>query len=476
MCGSSVSRRDFLRLGSAGLVGLGLADRLASPVFAQPPQPPAAKAKAVILVYLAGGISQVESFDPKPENGKWNGPKWFKTIATNVPGIEVSEAIPMLAKVADKYSIIRSMTHPETALHGNANYIVTTGTLLSKELVYPTVGSVVAFKKGDPHSVVPPYVFLTDQGFQFTEAGFLGPEYAPYATGGDPTDANFSGGLALPAGMTPQRAEQCRTLLASLDTLGGKTSADGELRRIADFQGKAFKLILEEGGKAFDLSSEKKDLRDRYGMNWFGQSALLARKLVEADNGVKFIKIFWRRGGGAFGGWDTHDNAQFFAQGIRNQEDFDQGMSALLEDLSQRGLLGSTMVLAGGEMGRDPRGGGGGRGHHSAAFSWIVAGGGFTAGKVVGKTDNLCRVVERPVYPWDLWASVYKLLGIDINEPLPHPQGCGRIRVLPPTTGRQLAVIQDDPLESGKGDGAVQSAPIPKTDEPISGGLLTEIM
>lgn len=473
---SIIGRRDFLRAGGAGLLGLGAAQALAAPACAQAP---AGKAKAVILVYLAGGLSQTESFDPKPENGKDNGPRYYKTIPTNVPGIEVSEGVPMLARLADKYSILRSMTHPAAALHGQANYIVTTGTLQSKELVYPTVGSVVAFKRGDPQSVVPPYVFLTDQRFQFTEAGFLGPEYAPYATGGDPSWPNFNAGLCLPAGVTPQRAQQSATLLAALDALGGKSPSDEELRRIADYRGKAFKLILEEGQKAFDLSSEKKELRQRYGMNWFGQSALLARKLVAAANGVKFVKIFWIRGSGAFGGWDTHSGDSYQAT-LNNQPDLDQGLSALLEDLSRCGLLESTIVLAGGEMGRDPRLADprGGRKHHAAGFTWLVAGGGFQGGKVVGKTDNLCRVIERPVYPWDLWASVYKLLGIDTRDVLPHPQGCGRARVLPPPpTGRQLAAIQDDNLESGKGDGNIQSLkPFPKTDEPISGGLLTEIM
>jgi hypothetical protein len=384
----------------------------------------------------------------------------------------------MLARLADKYSILRSMTHPAATFHGNANYIMTTGTLLSKELVYPTVGSVVAYKKGDPQSVAPPYVFLTEQGYQFTEAGFLGPEYAPYGTGGDPSDPNFNAGLTLPPGMTPQRAQQSRALLAALDTLGGKGAGNGELRRMADYQGKAFKLILEEGRKAFDLSSERKDLRQRYGMNWFGQSALLARKLVEAENGAKFVKIFWRRGGGAFGGWDTH-TGEHYQLTLNNQPDLDQGLSALLEDLSQRGLLQSTIVLAGGEMGRGPllSDSKGGRMHHTAGFTWVVAGGGFQGGKVVGKTDKLCRVIERPIYPWDLWASVYKLLGIDTGEILPHPQGCGRARILPATpTARQLAALQDG-MDSGKGDGNVQSIHhFPYTDEPISGGLLTEII
>ncbi len=478
-------RRAFLRAGGAGLVGLALADRLALPVRGQQPQRPPAKAKAVILVYLAGGISQVESFDPKPGNGNWNGPKWFKTIPTDVPGIEVSEGIPQLAKVADKYSLIRSMTHPVCQFHGIANYVMVTGTIPSNDIVYPSAGAIVAFKKGDPQSVLPPYVFLTAPGCVFTEESFLPPFCAPYATDGDPSDPGFTAGLALQGGLTSQRVEARQALLKTLDSSLGKAEADDQRRQMVEYRDKACKLLLSEGRKVFDLSQEKKQLRERYGMNWFGQCALLARKLVEADSGVKFIKIFWQRGGGAFGGWDTHDDAQFFGQGIRNQQDFDQGMSALLEDLAQRGLLESTVVLAGGEMGRDPRGdanrymqGGckGGRGHHSTGFSWIVAGGGFKGGRVVGKTDNLCRVVDRPVYPWDLWCSVYKLLGIDPAGTLPYPLGCARVRVSPlPPTSREMRDLED--YQSDKGDNAVQRLePYARTDDRVTGGLLSEIM
>ncbi len=220
-------------------------------------------------------------------------------------------------------------------------------------------------------------------------------------------------------------------------------------------------------------------------MNWAGQCMLLARHLVEADCGAKVIKIFWARGGGAFGGWDTHDDAQF-PQQIANQMDFDQGMSALFEDLSQRGLLESTIVLAGGEMGRQPCSqagkaegparGTGGRGHHSVGFSWIVGGGGFKGGRVVGKTNRFCQVIERPVYPWDLWCSVYKLLGIDPADTLPYPLGCGRVRISPlPPTSREMRDLED--WQKDEGDAAIQPlAPYPRTNDRVSGGLLTEIM
>ena len=190
-----IGRRDVLKAGRSRLPGpcsAVRAGRAAGQTTTAPAKPRAAHAKAVILVYLAGGISQVESFDPKPENGKWNGPKWFKTIATNVPGIEVSEGIPRLAKVADKYSIIRSMTHPVAQFHGIANYVMTTGTIPSNDIVYPSAGAIIALKKGDPASVLPPYVFLTEPGCVFTEESFLPPFCAPYATGGDPASTRVT--------------------------------------------------------------------------------------------------------------------------------------------------------------------------------------------------------------------------------------------------------------------------------------------
>ncbi len=145
----------------------------------RPPSPLRAKPRPSSWCTWPAGISQVESFDPKPENGKWNGPKWFKTIPTNVPGIEVSEGIPHLAKVADKYSIIRSMTHPVAQFHGIANYVMATGTIPSNDIVYPSAGAIVALKKGDRRSVLPPYVFLTEPGCVFTEESFLPPFCAP---------------------------------------------------------------------------------------------------------------------------------------------------------------------------------------------------------------------------------------------------------------------------------------------------------
>ncbi|MGA2616079.1 MAG: DUF1501 domain-containing protein [Thermoguttaceae bacterium] len=485
-------RRALLKAGGAALAAAMLPRWTGGKAWAVEPQPKspaqpmqASKAKTVILVYLAGGISQVESFDPKPENGQANGPRYFKTIPTNVPGIEVSEGIPLLAKQADKYSIIRSMTHPATQFHGISNYVMTTGTLPSDDIVYPSATAVMAYKKGDPNSVVPPYVFLTGTGEVFTEQSFLPSWCGPWATGGDPSQPDFTAGLKLGSGLTPERVQARQALFQTLDSSMGKPQADEQFREMLAYQDKVRKLLLSDARKAFDLSQEKKEVRERYGMNWAGQGMLLARRLVEADCGARVIKIYWRRGGGAFGGWDTHTD-DHYKQTLNNQPDFDQGMSALFEDLAQRGLLETTMVLAGGEMGRQPMdvGGGvsgaatgkGGRGHHSTGFSWIVGGGGFKGGRVVGKTSSLCQVIEREVYPWDLWNSVYTLLGIDPADTLPYPLGCGRVRVSPlPPTSREMRALYD--YQSDKGDNAVQRLkPYAATDERISGGLLTELL
>jgi hypothetical protein len=414
------TRRGFLRVGSASLIGLSTADW-----FRLRGQP--AKARSVIQLWMAGGPTQTDTFDPKPQAGEdFTGP-FRGALATNVTGIQVSTLLPQLAKVADKYSIVRSMTHGNNA-HETAAYIMQTGTMPTAELVYPAMGAIVALKKaykGD----LPPYITLTNPLGRFSEAGFLGNNFKTFAPGGDPNNPNFRvQGLALPRGMTGQRIEERRTLLQSLDALD-------------EFQQKAYSLILGDARKAFDLSQETDATRDRYGRTEYGQSCLLARRLVEA--GVPFITVNDR-------GWDTHkDN---FAAMRRKLPIQDTAVSALLTDLAQRGLLDSTIVTWYGEFGRSPRVANeapwfGGRHHWGQAFSAVVAGGGFKGGAVVGATDARGETVrDRPVYPWDLAASIYRLLGIDPKGKLPHRQGC---------------VAYVSPLANG----AVQS-----------GGLLQEIM
>jgi hypothetical protein len=405
------TRRGFLRVGSASLLGLSLSEyfRLKAE---------SAKAKSVIQLWMAGGPTQTDTFDPKPQAGEdFSGP-FRGALATNVNGIQISTLLPLLAKQADKYTIIRGMTHGNNA-HETAAYIMQTGTLPSAELVYPAMGAIVALKKEYAGSL-PPYITLTNPLGRFSEAGFLGNNYKTFAPGGDPNNANFRvQGLVPPRGMTEQRIAERRSLLHEVDALARAADKQDAFRGMDEFQQKAYSLILGDARQAFDLSKESEATRTRYGRNQYGQSCLLARRLVEV--GVPFVTV-------NDGGWDTHkDNFDAMRRKLPIQ---DAAVAALLSDLSERGLLASTIVTWYGEFGRTPRIANeapwfGGRHHWAAAFSAMVAGGGFKGGAVVGSTDARGENVrDRPVYPWDFAASVYKLLGIDPNGKLPHPQGC----------------------------------------------------
>ena len=428
------TRRGFLRVGSASLIGLNLAD------WFKLRAAPQAKAKSVIQLWMAGGPTQTDTFDPKPNAGEdFTGPL-RRPIATNVAGMQLGELLPMLAKQADKFTIIRSMTHGNNG-HETAAYIMQTGTMPTSDLVYPATGAIVALKKAD-QTTLPPYITLTNPLGRFSEFGFLGGGAKTFAPGGDPNNPNFRvQGIVPPKGMTEQRINERRSLLKSVDALASQADKQEAYREMDEFQQKAYGMILGDARKAFDLSQEKDTVRERYGRSQYGQSCLLARRLVEA--GVPFITI-------NNGGWDTHkDNFPAVRKMLPIQ---DQAMSALFEDLAQRGLLDSTVVTWYGEFGRTPRVANeapwfGGRHHWGSAFSAVVAGGGFKGGQVLGSTDARGESVrDRPVYPWDLSASIYKLLGIDPHGRLPHPQGC--VAYVSPIAGGTLQ----------------------------SGGLLTELM
>ncbi|HUT95481.1 MAG TPA: DUF1501 domain-containing protein [Thermoguttaceae bacterium] len=438
--GTRVSRRTLLRQGLAGAAGALLAGRSSLAATASPPP---AKAKTVIQIWMWGGPSHLDTFDPKPEAGRdYCGPL-NKPISTNVEGIRICELLPELAKQADKYSIIRSMTHDVNA-HETASYMVQTGHKSGDGVVYPCVGAVVSLLKGYEagyNGLVPPYIVLTEPQGRFSEAGFLGSRYKPFATGGDPAQNRFVVEGIVAEGVSDQRQRDRRDLLHNLNTLGRALQGNPRLGLLDQCEKQAYDLILGDGGKVFDLTQEKDALRDRYGRNSFGQSCLLARRLVE--QGVRFVTINYKD-------WDTHK--LHFPIVERKLPEMDQGMASLLQDLSDRGLLDSTIVWWGGEFGRTPRIQWeepwlGGRGHHGQVFSAMVAGGGFRGGQVVGASDARGeRVKERPVYPWDLIASIYELLGIDPEEKLPHPQGLA-VRATPsaadgvPTGGRLKEIM-----------------------------------
>jgi hypothetical protein len=411
--GKPLSRREAL-LGAAGLLMCGSTGTRAS-AAAKP-----AKAKSVIQIWLWGGPSHLDTFDPKPEAGSdYCGPL-NKPIETNVPGIRICQLLPLLAKQADKFSIIRSMTHGNNG-HETAAYLVQTGRKPGDRLVYPSAGAVVSYFKGFSagyKGLIPPYIVITQPLGRFSEAGFLGPRYKPFATGGNPSQPRFMVEGVVAQGLTDERQRERRDLLGKLNTLANTGKDLSTLAAFAQSENDAYDMILGDGAKVFDLTQEKAELRDSYGRNTFGQSCLAARRLVE--RGVPYITI-------NYPGWDNHSN--IFQTLNRRLPEMDKAMAALLDDLSQRGLLSSTMIWWSGEIGRTPRvqwqpPWTGGRHHYGKVFCAVVAGGGFKGGHVVGASDDKGEVVkERPVYPCDLLGSMYELLGIDPDGKLLHPQG-----------------------------------------------------
>ena len=411
-----ITRRQALKLGLLTTASLPLVNP--SDIQAQA-KPSRTKAKSLIQIWMWGGPSHLDTFDPKPDAGEdYCGPL-KDPIATNVDGIQICELLPMLAKQADKYSIIRSMTHGINA-HETASYMVQTGRQPGR-LVYPCVGAVVSLFKGYEHGykgLVPPYIVLTQPQGRFSEAGFLGPKYKPFSTGGNPNQNPFVVEGIVAKGISDQRQHKRRELLHNLDSLGKVMPESPQFKKLDDCEENAYDMMFGDARKLFDLSQEKDDIRQKYGRNTFGQSCLMARRLVE--HGVPYITINYK-------GWDTHK--QHFETMRRKLPEMDQGMAALLQDLSDRGLLDSTIIWWGGEFGRGPKiqwdpPWNGGRHHYGAVFTVLVAGGGFRGGCVVGSSDEKGeKVKERPVYPADLLGSFYLLAGIDATARLPHPLG-----------------------------------------------------
>lgn len=415
--GLPVSRREAIRRTLLGITGLVLANQIAP--FAQAAAKPA-KAKSVIQIWMWGGPCHLDTFDPKPEAGSdYCGPL-NKPIETNVPGIRICELLPELAKHADKYSLLRGMTHGING-HETAAYQVQTGRKSGDGQVYPGTGGVVSLFKGYEagyKGLIPPYIVLTELQGRFSEAGFLGSRAKPFATGGDPAQTPFVVEGVVARGITDKRQKDRRELLGNLNSMSKLMKDDPAIQAAAKCEQQAYDLILGDAGKVFDLSQEKETLRTQYGLNTFGQACLMARRLVE--QGVPYITI-------NFKGWDTHK--QHFQAMRRNLPILDKAMASLLQDLAQRGLLDSTIIWCGGEFGRTPKilweaPWNGGRNHYGKAFCHLVAGGGFKGGHVVGSTNATGEEVkERPIYPPDLIGSIYELLGIDTDSKLPHPQG-----------------------------------------------------
>lgn len=419
-----MTRREALRWMGLGATALTLggwssgfaqpaADRLAA---ARIP----ARAKSVIQLWLWGGPPHTDTFDPKPDLSQdYTGPL-NRAIPTNVPGIEVGQMLPQLAQMADRYSIIRSMTHGNNG-HETAAYITQTGRRPGGGLVFPALGAIVSRYlgyDGGYEGLVPPYIVLTAPQGRFDEAGFLGVQYKPFATGGNPNAQRFVVEGVVSADVSEQRQISRRELLSSLDLLRQNLRDHPGAAALEEAEEGAYEMILGDAGRLFDLSTEESAVRDRYGRNTFGQSCLMARRLVGA--GVPFVTI-------NYGGWDTHK--AHFETMRRKLPEMDTGMSALLEDLEAHDLLDSTVVWWSGEFGRTPKVDwqppwNGGRHHFGACFSAVVAGGGFKGGRVVGASNETGeRVAQRPVAPADLLGSICELMGIDPEAALPNPRG-----------------------------------------------------
>lgn len=287
--------------------------------------------------------------------------------------------------------------------------------------MYPCVGAVTSLLKGYEagyKGLIPPYVVLTEPQGRFDEAGFLGSRYKPFATGGNPAQTPFAVDGVIAPGITEQHQKDRRELLHQLDALTQTLASDPQIKATTQAENMAYDMILGDGAKVFDLSQEKPELRDRYGRTKFGQSCLVARRLVE--RGIPYVTI-------NYGGWDTHkDNFQTMR---RQVPELDKGMGTLIQDLAERGLLDSTIIWWGGEFGRTPKvqweaPWNGGRNHWGKVFCSALAGGGFKGGQVIGSSDaHGEEVKDRPVYPVDLIGSIYTLMGIDPAAKLPNPEG-----------------------------------------------------
>lgn len=401
-----VTRRDVVRLGA--LTALGLTAGSWTTLRASPGASPA-KARGCILVWLDGGPSHIETFDPKPDApSEVRGP--FGTIATALPGVRVTDLLPEVARRLDRVALVRSMTSP-LGEHNLASHYLLTGYEPSPALMYPSFGAVVSHLRGG-RGALPPYVAVPDVN-PMGGAGYLPASCRPFAVAGDPARPDFRvRDLDLYPGVTGLRVERRRAFLDTLDRAG--RAADGPSAGDPEFE-QAYRLVASPGARrAFDLADEAPRVRDRYGRRTLGQALLLARRLVE--RGVPFVTVTDR-------GWDTHDGLvtrlkEGYAgakAGVGLVPTLDQALSALLDDLGDRGLLDETLILVMGEFGRTPkRNTAGGRDHWPRAFSALLAGGGVRGGQVVGASDATGEgPADRPVTPADLARTVYTLLGID---------------------------------------------------------------
>ena len=409
-----IRRRDFLRVGSLAALGLSLPDFLRAQASAEAPRTDV----SCILLWLQGGISHIDSFDPKPEApSEVRGE--FSVIDTNVAGIQLCEPLPRLAQEQDKFSILRSL-NPRNGSHGVADAYMMSGHPFSQALTYPAYGAVVAREKGDRNQL-PPYVQVgtaIDQRFGGGVAGFLGDQLNPFVLPGDASSPNFSvRDVSLTGGLDRERFQHRMRVLDAVDTWQARMEASPAALEATDtFYQKAYRLITAPQAKrAFAIGMEDPRLRDRYGRHSLGQGCLLARRLVES--GVRFVTV-------TDGGWDTHTD-NFKSLGTRLLPRLDAALSTLLQDLSDRGLLDSTLVVCLSDFGRTPKvNPSAGRDHWASAGIALLAGAGLKSGVVVGETNALGeQPIDAPYLTEDLAATLYDRLGIPLTTTHHTPDG-----------------------------------------------------
>ena len=368
-------------------------------------------AKSVIFIYLPGGMAHQETFDPKPFAPlEYRGP--MSSIETAVPGIRLNEILSKTAKITDKMTIIRSMTHGEAA-HERGTHNMFTGYRPSPALQYPSMGSVVAHEFG-PRQNLPPYVCIPNQPNEFAGTGYLSSSFSGFSLGADPASDGFQvRDLKLPNGVNDGRFGTRRKMLTAVNDYFANKEKSDSLDAVDSFYNRAYSLISSEKARdAFDINKEDAATRDRYGRNTAGARMLLARRLVEA--GTRFVTL-------TYGGWDMHDNIE---NGIRRQVPaLDQGFAALIEDLDQRGLLDSTLVCLASEFGRTPKiNGTAGRDHWPKVFSVVMAGGGIKNGMTYGTSNATASEPDENAVTVEDWAAtIYSRIGIVADKELMAP-------------------------------------------------------
>jgi hypothetical protein len=425
-----LNRRDFLQVGALAPLGISLANAPA----ARAADGTASREAAVngIMIFNLGAPSQPDTWDPKPAApAEIRGP--FSPIETAAPGVRISEIFPQMARIADKLSFVRSVYHTAAAVHDTGHQMMQTGRLFAGGLESPHVGCTLGFlrgRKGDlpAHVVLPEKMGPTGGNLPHgQEAGFLGKQHDPFVLNADPSVKDFKVPDLLPPPELPAlRTDRRRRLRELVDDQVAKFEASAQARLLDSSFDQAYRLMTSSAAReAFDLNQEPEALRDRYGRNRFGQSCLLARRLVE--RGVRFVTVNTFITVFNEITWDIHGSKPFTSiEGMKNivAPAFDQGVSALIEDLSQRGMLESTIVPVLAEFGRTPKiNPAGGRDHWPQCWTVFFAGGGIQGGRVVGASDEIGGYpADRPVTPAEIVATVYKALGIDLEHHLPGPQ------------------------------------------------------